>query len=145
LEDLKVTVTYHKGSSKFSKVIPEVYKKYGMSDKFSESDIVTKVVMWMIASMNTFGVVRPMFFQSSTENAFKVTPLCAAKQKHHQILYFVTWPMKIDNKYIYVLHNQNKVKTTSVKDLQRDLHSNDKSGKKVLKMIPDWIYKTIRK
>ena len=143
LGEMRLVVNYHKGTVKFSKVIGEVFQKYKIMDKFNESDIITKVVVWMIASMNSFGVIRPLFLQSSTNNAFKIHPLCAMKQNHEKILYFVTWPMKLDSKNIYILHNQTKVKTFSVDDFRENLHVDCYRGRKILKMIPDWIYKMV--
>ena len=142
LEDLRMVITYNKGAVKFSKVIGDVYKQYDIMDKFNESDILTKVLVWFIASMNSFGVIRPIFFQGSTKNAFKLAPLCSLRQKHEQLLYFVTWPMRIDSKHIHIFHNQTTIKKYEIQEFLNDLHVYGK-GKKVLKMIPDWIYKII--
>jgi hypothetical protein len=142
VEDLRMVVSYNKGAVKFSKVIGDVYKQYNIMDKFNESDILTKVLVWFIASMNSFGVIRPIFFQGSTTNAFKLGPLCSLRQKHEQLLYFITWPMRIDSKYIYILHNQTTIKKYEIQEFLNDLHIYGR-GKKILKMIPDWVYKII--
>jgi hypothetical protein len=140
LSEVRVVINYQKNAVKFSKIIPEIYKRYGISDKLKVSDNVTRLVVWCIASMNSFGIVRPLLFEGSTEKAFRMSSMCSVKQKYNGVIYYITWPFKADGKNIYVVHNQTKLKEVKVKEtflLDFDLQTNPK---KILKKIPDWLY-----
>jgi hypothetical protein len=143
IEDIRVIISYHKPTVKLSKIIYEIYKQYKIEEHFKESDIITKIVVWFVASMNTYGVIRPLFFISSTNSAFKLSQLCAMRQRHEQILYFITWPMRMDSNYIYILHNNSVIKKYEIREYLIDLHVEGKK-KKIMKMIPRWMYTIIK-
>jgi hypothetical protein len=107
-------------------------------DKLNESDVVVKLLVWCIASMNSFGVIRPLIFSASNDNAFELTPIFALKIKHEQILYYITWPIKVDSKKIYIFHDQSKIKEIEIAKLW------GKSRRQILNKIPDWVYQLVK-
>jgi len=144
LEESRIVINYQTNAVKFSKIIPIIYKKYGISDKLKNSDILVQLLVWCIASMNSFGIIRPIIFEGSTEKAFRLTSLCAVKHRYERTIYYVTWPFRTDSQNLYVLHDQSKMKDMKIKDtFLMDLRL-EKGYKKILKKIPDWVYKLVK-
>lgn len=144
LEESRIIINYHTNAVKFSKVIPIIYKKYGISEQLKNSDILVQLLVWCIASMNSFGIIRPIIFEGSTEKAFRLTSLCAVKQRYERTIYYVAWPFRTDTQNLYVLHDQTKIKTIKIKDTFLLDLGLEKGYKKILKKIPDWVYKIVK-
>lgn len=145
LEEVRVVVNYDTNAVKFSSVIGQVYKLYKIEDKFAESTILTKFLVWCIASMNSFGVIRPMIFKGTSGNHQRMTELCASKQTYERILYYVTWPFRVDANKIYVILNRTKLHEVPLKTtFLSDLHV-ESNTKKLLKDIPDWVYTLVKR
>lgn len=147
LEEVRVVVNYDTNAVKFNQVISQVYKLYKIEDKLAESTIITKLVVWCIVSMNSFGIIRPMIFKGTSEKSHRVEELCASKQTYERILYYVTWPFRMDAGKVYVLRNRTKLheipmKTTFLSDLHAE---RDKDKEKLLKGIPEWVYTLIKR
>jgi hypothetical protein len=140
LEEVRVVVNYDINAVKLTSIIPQIYKLYKIENRLAESTILTKLLVYCIASMNSFGIIRPIIFKGTSSQSHQIEKLCASKQTYERIIYHVTWPWRVSNNKVYVLSNQTKLneiplKTTFLSDLQHD-----KNMKKLLKNIPDWVY-----
>lgn len=140
LHDTRVVVDYQHNAVPLDTLIQKVYKMYGIENRFDESNVVTRMLVWCIASMKSYGIVRPMVLKATSESAFRIAPMCASKQKHDRVLYFVTWAFWTDSHEVYILHNNTKLNHFKIKDtILADLHM-ARNAKKMLKEIPDWVY-----
>ena len=145
LEEVRMVVNYDTNAVKFSQVIPQVYKLYKIEDKLAESTTLIKLVVWCIASMNSFGIIRPMIFKGTSEKSHRVEEMCASKQTYERILYYVTWPFRMDASKVYVLRNRTKLHEISMKTtFLSDLHA-ERDKDKLLKSIPDWVYTLVKR
>lgn len=142
LEECRVTASYDYGSMIFSTVIEKVYKELGIFDKFKESSSIVKLVVWCIASMNNYGLVRHILFVGSTSTSSRLSSLCCNKQKHNNMLYYITWPFRTDNRRIYYYFNHNKIRSLEIKDFLDDLFILNYDD--ILKHIPKWLYGLVR-
>ena len=138
LEEIRFVLTYDVPALNFMNVIASVYKTYNITEWLQDSDIVTKIVVWMIASTNSFGVIRPIMFQRTSTNISELAKIVCLSQKHDQVQYVWTWPIRIDSKHVYVLKN-NKIETFSI-----DVFMKDKKKKTIVKLAPDWIYDLVK-
>ena len=140
LEEVRVVVNYDINAVKLTSIIPQIYKLYKIENRLAESTILTKLLVYCIASMNSFGIIRPIIFKGTSSQSHQIEKLCASKQTYERIIYHVTWPWRVSNSKVYVLSNQTKLneislKTTFLSDLQHD-----KNAKKLMKNIPEWVY-----
>jgi len=103
------------------------------------------LVVWCIASMNSFGIIRPMIFKGTSEKSHRVEEMCASKQTYERILYYVTWPFRMDASKVYVLRNRTKLHEISMKTtFLSDLHA-ERDKDKLLKSIPEWVYTLVKR
>ena len=140
LEEVRVVVNYDINAVKLTSIIPQIYKLYKIEHRLAESTILTKLLVYCIASMNSFGIIRPIIFKGISNQSYRIEQLCASKQTFERISYHVTWPWRVSNSKVYVLSNQTHLneiplKTTFLSDLQHDKHV-----KKLMKNIPEWVY-----
>jgi hypothetical protein len=136
-----VMANYYDNNVKWQKVMHSVYRNCGIEDKLKESDIITQLTVWCIVSMNTWGLVRPMIFEGSTEHALRITVMMYLKQRFDGILYYITWPFRCDSNQLYILHDGKKIKQFSIKEiLLSDFHASRGAFKKILKSVPSWLY-----
>lgn len=141
LEEVRVVVNYDINAVKLTSIIPQIYKLYKIENRLAESTILIKLLVYCIASMNSFGIIRPIIFKGISNQSHRIEKMCASKQTYERINYHVTWPWRVSNSKVYVLSNQTKLndfslKTTFLSDLQYD-----KNSKKILKSIPEWVYR----
>lgn len=140
LEEVRVVVNYDINAVKLTSIIPQIYKLYKIENRLTESTILTKLLVYCIASMNSFGIIRPIIFKGTSSQSHQIEKLCASKQTYERIIYHVTWPWRVSNSKVYVLTNQTKLNEIPLKTtFLNDLH-HDKNVKKLMNNIPDWVY-----
>jgi len=140
LEETRVVWRYDRNAVRFDSVIGQVYKMYNIEERLRDSNILTQLLVWCIASMNSFGIIRPLLFKGTSENCHRLGEMCASRQRYERIMYYITWPFRVDSHKVYVIRNRTKLHEFQLKTtFLSDMHS-DKNLKKILKEIPDWVY-----
>ena len=140
LIESRIIVHYDKPAIRLCAVVEQIYKHCNIQHRLAESDPIIQMLIWCMMSMNTFGVIRPIIFKASTENGGRLVDFCAYRHRQDCVLYYTTWPFRVDTQKVYVLHNQTKIKEIIMKSsILSDLHI-EKNPKKVLKEIPEWVY-----
>jgi len=145
LDEVRVVTTYDTNAVKLSLVIPQIYKIYGIERRLEESSSIVKLLVYCIASMNSFGIIRPMIFKGTTNQGHHIEKFCASKQFYERIPYYVSWPWRTTSKHAYTIVNRLKLNEIALdRTILMDLHS-DRNTKKLLRDIPDWVYGLIKK
>jgi hypothetical protein len=140
LEETRVVWRYDRNAVRFDSVIGQVYKMYNIEERLRDSTILTRLLVWCIASMNSFGIIRPLLFKGTSENCYRLGEMCASRQRYERIMYYITWPFRVDHHKVYVIRNRTKLHEFQLKTtFLSDMHS-DRNLKKILKEIPDWVY-----
>ena len=141
LLESRVVVHYGKPAFRLSTIADKIFKHCNIEDRLPESDPIIKLLVWCILSMKTYGIIRPIIFKAATENGGRLTDFCAYRHRRDCILVYATWPFRVDSDKLYWIVDQSKLKEVSLKTtILNDLHI-DKKPKKMLKDIPDWVYK----
>lgn len=144
LEEARVVTTYDVNAVKLSLVIPQIYKIYDIERRLEESSSLVKLLVYCIASMNSFGIIRPIIFKGISNSGGQMEKLCASKQHYDRVPYYVSWPWRITSKHAYVMIDRSKMIEI---DLDRtflyELHS-QRNAKKLLNDIPDWVYSLVK-
>jgi hypothetical protein len=140
LVESRIIVHYDKPAIRLCSVVEQIYKHCNIQHRLADSDPIIQMLIWCMMSMNTFGVIRPIIFKASTDNGGRLVDFCAYRHRQDCVLYYTTWPFRVDSQKVYVLHNQTKIKEIIMKSsILSDLHI-EKNPKKVLKEIPEWVY-----
>jgi hypothetical protein len=145
LDEVRVVTTYDINAVKLSLVAPQIYKIYDIEHRFEESSALVKLLVYCIASMNSFGIIRPIIFKGKSNQGYHIEKFCASKQLYDRVPYYVSWPWRTTSKNAYILVNRTKMNEidmdrTILKDLNSELNM-----KKLLKDIPDWVYGLVKK
>ena len=144
LEEVRVVVDYATNAVPLKDVIRKVYTVHGIEEKWKESSPLLQLLVWCIASMNWYGIVRPLIFVGTPCNNERVKQWCACKQPYNQVLYYITWPFRVDATQFHVLRNGNLKSSDFRATFINDLHGKHQV-KKLLKDIPDWVHALARR
>lgn len=139
LEEMRVTNSYVRPAIRFKSVIKTVYEKLGIMDRFENSQVDIKLLVWMILSLNSHGEVRPLLLNSprAYPNDRVLSPLFCRAFRYKSILYMMSWPFRPTTHGINFHYDLEKVKEIPVSLL---LESLGIEPKKIMKKIPSWIY-----
>ena len=145
LDEVRVVTTYDINAVKISLVAQQIYKIYGIEHRFEESSAIVKLLVYCIASMNSFGIIRPIIFKGKANQGYHIEKFCASKQLYDRVPYYVSWPWRTTSKNAYILVNRTKMNEIDMgRTILQDLNS-ELNMKKLLKDIPDWVYGLVKK
>jgi len=143
MELSRVTNLYSEPPLKFNLVMESVFEKYDISRYYYDikDNFVLLMVVWSIVSLNEYGEVRPILFNTSEREQQKgrlLHSLFCRAQHDKSILYTMTWPFRPTNYAIQYHYNHTKVKEISINDMMQIMRVD---ARKVFKNIPRWVYK----
>lgn len=140
LEETRVVVQYDTNAVPLSSIIGKVYERYHIESHLPTSDATTRLLVWCLASLNAFGIIRPLVFKGTSENAYRLSELCASRNTYERRLYYITWPFRVDSQQVWVLKNRTKLHPVPLKNtFLSDLHW-EKNVTRTLREIPPWVY-----